>query len=416
MSQPASKPTLGTSTILSALKTTTQVNSGQTMDNFRIDLNKKPIFELILDALAHNRTFINLNQNVHARKKVNLFPDFYDNYDYEGKSPRLAPAATGLEYDGSVVVDSNSSNIFGDYDGSQASASSSSPVSQDQNNSIFGQFSTPIMYIICMLSLYAIIIFVVFISALYSHRKRVGYNFDETLDGESASTLDELDSNVQYKSFYDDENEESSHAEKHMTAKRSLKSNRIKRKKPNRKRSRHMNSKAPLDFSKHDDEENKQLVHDGVNSEPEIDEHMDLYLTRAFEADTSRACVEDECVAKNRKYIKLISTPPKQDAQIYAGSDLASNHNETTYSAEEIKTRFHGEQPASLTMFERLFKLLSNNNNNKMTSLTKDHSKSTDRAGFSLLSSSELSKVHSLQVDSAQFVQDQKSWLNECKF
>lgn len=105
-------------------------------------------------------------------KYLGLFPDFYDyNTDADDGTNSSSP----------------SSNLFGlfpsDYE-----------ISSKQNDSFFlgynsepdgismGQLSAPLMYILCMLGLYFVIITVAFMSALYSHRKQVGYNYDESVE------------------------------------------------------------------------------------------------------------------------------------------------------------------------------------------------------------------------------------------
>ena len=150
-------------------------------------------------------------------KSRNMYSDFNYNYDYnlwekdqynksfdypqietlsqqrqqenEAATPSRIYGLLPIEYDGGFVND-NSSSILGDFYGSE-----NETLTTNEN-----QFSTPIMYIICMMAIYGFIILVVCIYALYSHRKRIGYNYDENLDGYSSS--EEMDESICERSHY----------------------------------------------------------------------------------------------------------------------------------------------------------------------------------------------------------------------
>lgn len=106
--------------------------------------------------------------HAHTRQRTNrFFLDFYGSYDYN------------TDYNSD-----NSTHLYGlfpsDYDTNLvAAANDSLALGYKSDTSFINGLSAPLLYILCMLSLYLIIICVAFMSALYSHRKRVGYNYDE---------------------------------------------------------------------------------------------------------------------------------------------------------------------------------------------------------------------------------------------
>lgn len=101
----------------------------------------------------------------------NFFPDFYDSYDYNTDEQNSSVHLFGLfpsDYDSGLIYNNDSYFLGNNKSGEPLSITS--------------QLSAPLMYILCMLVLYLIIITVSFMSALYSHRKRVGYNFDDSVE------------------------------------------------------------------------------------------------------------------------------------------------------------------------------------------------------------------------------------------
>ena len=151
-------------------------------------------------------------------KSRNMYSDFNYNYDYNlwGKDqsnktldyPQFATSLNkrkqenasetfptriyGLlpvEYDGGFVNDNGSSLLDNFYTSENGTLTT---------NEI--QFSTPILYILCMMFIYGFIILVVCIYALYSHRKRIGYNYDEQLDEYSSS--EEIDEYIREKADF----------------------------------------------------------------------------------------------------------------------------------------------------------------------------------------------------------------------
>lgn len=119
------------------------------------------------------------------RKHINLFPDFYDeSYDFDKRllNSSVSSNLFGLvqtDYDGSLIFD-NGSSILNDYSFENDTA----PFSSSQ---LISQLSTPLFYILFMLLVYVLIIFIVFMSAVYSHRKKVGFNYDEFYESPNGS-------------------------------------------------------------------------------------------------------------------------------------------------------------------------------------------------------------------------------------
>ncbi len=130
-------------------------------------------------SLAH---LINTNINPTTKKfshTSGIFPDFYGSYDYNTDNNSSAFQLFGLfpsDYDGGLVPSSNESVSL-------------SYKSETQSKST--QLSAPLFYILFMLGLYLVIIFTTFMSALYSHRKRVGYNYDDDYSTLSEDSSDE---------------------------------------------------------------------------------------------------------------------------------------------------------------------------------------------------------------------------------
>ena len=142
--------------------------------NLAVD-SRKNVSGLLDFNLNNNNPQIKLNR---MRK---LFPDFYDNYDYDSmQSNNRTPVSQALQifglsssdYDTGLIFD-NGSSLLSDYSTENDTISSSQLISQ---------LSTPLIYILFMLLIYSSIILVVFMSAVYTHRKRVGYNYDESFE------------------------------------------------------------------------------------------------------------------------------------------------------------------------------------------------------------------------------------------
>ena len=111
------------------------------------------------------------------KKLSNFFPDFYQNYDYDqfyiDEMQSTKQNQTSEPYYG---VYSNNDYFNSTYLNDQSNNNITSSIS------ILSQLSTPLFYIVLLLIFYCCIVFVLFMSALYSHRKRVGYNYDECAD------------------------------------------------------------------------------------------------------------------------------------------------------------------------------------------------------------------------------------------
>ena len=172
---------------------------------------------IIIDALTNSTAILSdaplLKQK---QRKPNIFPDFGDyNYgDYDASrflldvEPPSSSSSSSSSSDrrdtskSSAAAASSSSSFYAqfmglaqaEYDGGKLENSSaifvddysaSSNVTTSEFSlraALFGQLSTPLIYLLLMFGVYAIMIFIIFISALYSHRKRVGYNYDEFSD------------------------------------------------------------------------------------------------------------------------------------------------------------------------------------------------------------------------------------------
>ena len=135
-----------------------------------------------------------------------VFQEFNYNYDYNpwpqerSNKTQLPLAKTRffgllpIDYDGGFVVDNNnnneSSSVLSDLYASE-NRNGTLTASQVINN----ELSSPLMYIMSMLFVYAFIILVVFVFALYSHRKRIGYNYDDSLENldSSESSCEDLE-------------------------------------------------------------------------------------------------------------------------------------------------------------------------------------------------------------------------------
>ena len=125
--------------------------------------NKLELSQVLNSTLTDYRTKVMTT----SKKSLNLFPDFYD-------------------YNSADEPMNNSSNLFGlfpsDYDTTSNNESYFLGFKSEPTSSSMSQLSVPIVYILCMLALYFFIIAVAFFSALYSHRKQVGYNYDDNTD------------------------------------------------------------------------------------------------------------------------------------------------------------------------------------------------------------------------------------------
>ena len=162
-----------------------------------------------------NRVTRNYNVTSSRSYKQNLsnfFPEFYGSYDYDKAFNENASSVQlyGLfpsDYDDGLS-NTNGSHASGFY--------SENP---DQKSILTTQLSAPLLYILFMFILYFIIISILFMSALYSHRKRVGYNYDENFEYSTQSddcveeNLVEKNSNqnefLVHHSLYDEDTDES---------------------------------------------------------------------------------------------------------------------------------------------------------------------------------------------------------------
>jgi hypothetical protein len=97
------------------------------------------------------------------------------------------------DYDGGYLLADNGSVFMNDYD--------ASITSNENETTAFtaNQYSAPFIYIAFMLVIYVLISLVVFLSALYSHRKHVGYNYDDSLNQDSCSSSDEQQQQQQHQ-------------------------------------------------------------------------------------------------------------------------------------------------------------------------------------------------------------------------
>jgi len=177
-----------------------------------------------LDNNKASKIQLNLSKMSSKREKLfksrSMYSDFNYNYDYnlwereqhnksfdypqiaaylqEKQQDQAAAAAAAampsriygllpVEYDGGFVNE-NASSILGDFYGTENETLATN------ENFLSNQFSTPIMYILCMMIIYGFIILVVCIYALYSHRKRIGYNYDDSLEHlDGYSSNEEID-------------------------------------------------------------------------------------------------------------------------------------------------------------------------------------------------------------------------------
>jgi hypothetical protein len=90
-----------------------------------------------------------------------------------------------------------------EYEKNQSTFDFSGNNQTDLQNSLMSQLSTPFLYICFMLIIYAIIVIVVLVSAVYSHRKKTGYHYEEdsseyTDDSESSDETSLTNSSVKY--------------------------------------------------------------------------------------------------------------------------------------------------------------------------------------------------------------------------
>lgn len=154
----------------------------------------------ILKALiGQNRTIMQLRQRILSRL---LFPDFYNDeggnagvssvdssssldyklgQEYEETS-RFLDSLSGSGIPNKTVLftsdDYSASSSISDYDSASLASQMLNETGSDYDSGYLGQMSTPFMYILFMFVVYIVIIAVIFMSAVYSHRKRVGYNYD----------------------------------------------------------------------------------------------------------------------------------------------------------------------------------------------------------------------------------------------
>lgn len=118
-----------------------------------------------------------------------FFPEFYDlgypnpNESKDNNTNNLLLKSSEIfglvptDYDGSILFD-NKSLLFQD-DQDYSSSSSSFYNDTFSSDQLVSQLKTPLFYILFMLLIYGAIILVVFMSAIYSHRKRAGYSYED---------------------------------------------------------------------------------------------------------------------------------------------------------------------------------------------------------------------------------------------
>jgi hypothetical protein len=143
-----------------------------------------------------------------------LFPDFYDSDTYEpGKSmSREGKSSTSDDLDSNLFLDllpsddldpsganraistandNNKTAVFLNDDYIVNDFAANYTLISDDEDSFYTQMSTPLFYILFMFLIYILIITVIFMSAIYSHRKRVGYNYEDIEDEEAVEDEDD---------------------------------------------------------------------------------------------------------------------------------------------------------------------------------------------------------------------------------
>lgn len=139
--------------------------------NYELNQQRRLLFNqlLIESILTKNRNLPNNNNNNITSQSVNSIL----------KSSQMLGLWSGDYDDGSVMFGPNQTNYFNtDIDDDYHTGNYNESLSYS-NDYLLNQLKTPLFYILFMLVLYVLIILVVFMSAIYSHRKRVGYNYDE---------------------------------------------------------------------------------------------------------------------------------------------------------------------------------------------------------------------------------------------
>ena len=136
-----------------------------------------------LNQIGKEFNFQSANSTLRSTLLPKLFPDFYDdeqvaneglveNNFYSPLIPNENDTSSQLLFDDNLYSSSENETFY-------------------RASDFFSQLSTPLSYVLFMLFIYSIIVFFVFISAVYSHRKRIGYNYSDSLD--DLNTDDELD-------------------------------------------------------------------------------------------------------------------------------------------------------------------------------------------------------------------------------
>jgi hypothetical protein len=143
--------------------------------NDLVNLNQSPS-EKMNSQIDKEKIELIIDKNrIKLKKLSNFFPDFYQNYDYDQLYvDEMQPTKDNQTTDQYFGFFSNNNYFNSSYMSDQLNNNSTS--------SIFSQLYTPLFYIVLLLIIYCFIVFVLFMSALYSHRKRVGYNYDECVD------------------------------------------------------------------------------------------------------------------------------------------------------------------------------------------------------------------------------------------
>ena len=156
------------------------------MDDKNFNLNETKLVKTILNMLLKV-----------GRRKFHKYPELDESAYDESTLQYLIPTDYEINNSSAYFIDNNvSTNETG------------------STSSLMTQLSTPILYIVFMMFIYALIILIVFISAIYSHRKRIGYTYDENLsddcDSSSCESSDEISNfnSVKYSKLLNNDQDE----------------------------------------------------------------------------------------------------------------------------------------------------------------------------------------------------------------
>ena len=162
----------------------------------------------ILATLQSTKSLPVVSKRTQQTKKLSneLFPDFNDyNYDFGKSSSNLGAVKNSKvnelnnsffldllpteDYDSSrldinktAVIIPSEEYFMNDY----SSSSNLTALGSASIGDFYGQLLTPFLYILFIFLVYFLIISIIFMSAVYSHRKRVGYNYED-VEGDEAN-------------------------------------------------------------------------------------------------------------------------------------------------------------------------------------------------------------------------------------